>query len=61
MDCNDCEHLNIKESEQINNMSPHICLKYNKRVLHMSQSLIHDDYIYPCKECKSNYLVTDIQ
>lgn len=52
--CNNCEFLNIDEYEQnlIKNQGegcpPHICTKYNKRVMHYP--LIHPA-IYPCEEC----------
>ena len=53
MDCNNCEHLNITEAEQNirGNHIPHICTKYNQRVLHRATNKIHDEYIYPCDKC----------
>ena len=57
MDCNNCEHLNITEAEQNfikqrgNTFVPHICTKYNQRVLHRATSKIHNEYIYPCDKC----------
>ena len=53
MDCNNCKHLNITEFEQKQrgNHIPHICTKYNKRVLHRATNKIHNEYIYPCDEC----------
>lgn len=53
MDCNNCKHLNITEVEQQREgtCSPHICTKYNKRVLHMTANRNHSGYIYPCDEC----------
>lgn len=52
--CNACEFVNITESEQnllkqkLGFTPPHICKKYNKRVIHypFPQPMIH-----PCKEC----------
>lgn len=55
MDCNNCEHLNMTEAEQnaIEHGAyiPHICKKYNRRVLHHTTSIIHNEHIYPCDEC----------
>lgn len=53
--CNDCEFLNIDEREQniIKKRDgwcpPHICKKYNKRVLHFPY---REPYIHPCEECE---------
>lgn len=56
MDCNYCEHLNITEEEQrrtsYGNNIPHICTKYNKRVIHMASSRHHKAHLYPCEECE---------
>lgn len=52
--CNECPHLNINEREQIRlkkgglGLSPHICKKYNKRVLHYPY---REPDIHPCDEC----------
>ena len=53
MDCNNCEHLNITEAEQKQrgNYIPHICTKYNQRVIHRATNKIHNEYIYPCDKC----------
>lgn len=56
MDCNDCEYLNITEKEQRRaghgNYIPHICTKYNKRVIHRASSMRHKARLYPCEECE---------
>ena len=57
MDCNNCKHLNITEAEQNiikqrdGTYPPHICTKYNQRVLHRATNKIHNEYIYPCDKC----------
>lgn len=53
MDCNNCKHLNITEAEQQRDGTcpPHICTKYNQRVLHRATSKIHNEHIYPCDKC----------
>lgn len=56
IDCNTCPHLNITEEQQERfwrvtkkkAMFPHICLKYNKRVLHYPY---YEPMIHPCDEC----------
>lgn len=56
MDCNDCEYLNITEKEQRRtkhgNDIPHVCTKYNKRVIHRASSRYHKARLYPCEECE---------
>lgn len=61
MNCNDCEHLNITEYEQhhikitFGEVIPHICTKYNKRVIHRvgaTRNYNHSSYLYPCDECE---------
>ena len=53
--CNGCEFLNIDEYKQdlikakCGYCPPHICNKYNKRVLHFPYS---EPYIHPCEECE---------
>ena len=53
--CNGCEFLNIDEYEQdlikvkFRHCPPHICNKYNKRVIHFPYS---EPYIHPCEECE---------
>lgn len=54
IDCNTCIHLIITEVEQNfikqrgNTFAPHICSKYNKRVLHYPYE---EPMIHPCDEC----------
>lgn len=55
-DCNYCNYINITEKEQNYKKTkgvfvPHICLKYNKRVIHRSSRPNHSEYLYPCEEC----------
>jgi hypothetical protein len=56
MDCNDCKYLNITEKEQRRtnhgNQIPHICTKYNKRVIHRASTMRHKARLYPCEECE---------
>lgn len=58
MDCNDCRHLMITEKQQKElkiggfGFAPHICMKYDKRVFHRTQSRFHSGYLYPCEECE---------
>lgn len=57
IDCNDCPHLNITEEQQEHMwriskrmaMFPHICIKYNQRVLHYPY---REPMIHPCKQCE---------
>ena len=61
VDCNECEYLNITEAEQnyikkvLKKTYDHVCIKYNKRVLHNHNGFIgginHSSCIYPCEEC----------
>ena len=52
--CNACEYLNLTEGEQnlikrqCGETPPHICKKYNKRVIHYP---LPEPLIHPCKEC----------
>ena len=52
--CNACAFLNLTEGEQnlIKRQSgetpPHICKKYNKRVMHFPNA---HPMIHPCEEC----------
>ena len=56
IDCNTCPHLNVTEEQQDRfwmmgnkkSMFPHICKKYNKRVLHYPYQ---EPMIHPCDEC----------
>lgn len=62
--CNGCKHLSIDEDEQnlIKSQSgeiyPHICKKYNKRVLHMPYK---EPYIHPCEECNRDRFYKRLQ
>lgn len=57
IDCNDCPHLNLTEAGQdylwrLSNKKgkfPHICTKYNQRVLHYPY---REPMIHPCRQCK---------
>lgn len=57
IDCNDCPHLNITEEQQERMwriskrkaMFPHICRKYNQRVLHYPY---REPMIHPCRQCE---------
>lgn len=56
-DCNNCEHLNVTETEQkelekAGIVQLHICRKYGKHVNHQSVNKWHTGWIYPCKECR---------
>ena len=56
-DCNNCPHLSITEEQQHRiwkaagkiAMLPHICTKYNVRVLHYPY---REPMIYPCSQCE---------
>lgn len=52
--CNDCEHVNLTEEQQHRTApgSPHICMKYGKRVFHRSSRLGCHEMLFPCKECE---------
>jgi hypothetical protein len=59
MDCNDCKHLNITESEQHKRGChiPHICTLYNTQVYHYSSKFntyYYDPRLFPCDECKKH-------
>ena len=57
IDCNDCSHLSITEEQQHRlwrvtgkkSMLPHICTKYNERVLHYPY---REPMIHPCQQCE---------
>ena len=51
--CNKCEYINMTEDEQhkAEKGSPHMCLKYKKRVFHNSSRPGYHEMIRPCKEC----------
>lgn len=57
IDCNDCPYLNITEEQQEHMwriskrkaMFPHICTKYNQRVLHYPY---YEPMIHPCRQCE---------
>lgn len=58
VNCNICVHVSQTEEEQKNDCryAPHICMIYQKRVIHQSQELGDHSMIYPCEECvKSMY------
>lgn len=58
-DCNKCQYINmtehmqniIKDGKKLN----HICTKYNKRVLHGANTIIHDQRLIPCDECQREH------
>lgn len=59
-DCNTCKYLSCTEAEQdhlkrvFDELIPHVCTKYNKRVIHIcsaTRSLNHSSYLHPCEEC----------
>lgn len=55
--CNRCKYLSIDEHTQnrifkeTGVLKPHVCLKYNVRVLHMPY---REPFIHRCKECIQN-------
>lgn len=60
IDCNDCKYLSCTETEQdhlrnvFNETIPHVCIKYNKRVLHLvgeRRNLNHSSVLHPCDDC----------
>jgi len=55
INCNECQFINLTESQQINNKDYHICLKHNERLFHRSNNpKIKHEYIYPCDKCNGN-------
>ena len=52
--CNNCEHINLTEEQQYRTApgSPHICMKYGKRVFHKSNRPGYHGMLFPCKECE---------
>ena len=61
-DCNECKYLSCTEQEQdhlrkvFKETIPHVCIKYNKRVLHRHNAFVtgtrsHKSCINPCEEC----------
>lgn len=58
MDCNKCKNLNITEKEQTNKKEDHMCLKYNRRVLHNNfRGKEPTERLYPCVQCcDDNYM-----
>lgn len=67
IDCNNCPHLNITEEQQERlwraskkkTMLPHMCNKYNQRVLHYPY---REPMIHPCQQCeeeKENEKITN--
>lgn len=58
-DCNNCKWLNITEIEQDRVkrrtiFNEHACLLYGIRVYHKANTRRHDEFIFPCSECKRN-------
>jgi hypothetical protein len=64
IDCNDCPHLNITEEQQehfwkvTKNIFPHICRKYNERVLHCPY---REPMIHPCPQCEESMKIANIK
>ena len=64
IDCNDCPHLNITEEQQehfwkvTKNILPHICQKYNERVLHCPY---REPMIHPCPQCEESMKIANIK
>jgi hypothetical protein len=63
-DCNTCIHCNLTEDEQnkiykkTKDKPNHICLLFNKRILHRCRQ---NGYLYPCNECGGwEYINKDI-
>jgi hypothetical protein len=56
MGCNGCKHLNINHDQAklitktIGRHIPHMCEKYNTKLLHVDMDCNTDDF-YRCKEC----------
>lgn len=52
--CNNCEYINLTEEQQhrLAPGSPHICMKYGKRVFHRSSRPGYHGILFPCKECE---------
>lgn len=63
-DCNNCKWLNLTEEEQRQQASqglsvifiPHVCEKYNKRVIYRRNDNIvhHLSFIWPCDDCRKD-------
>ncbi len=56
IDCNYCSYLSISETRQNalkkqGEIRLHICLKFNKRVFHYTNTKDHAPYLCPCAEC----------
>lgn len=51
--CNECRYINITEEEQHRKSVdiPHICTKFNARVLHRDNHTGYNDFITPCLQC----------
>lgn len=54
-DCNDCQHMSLKEADQTDNREPHMCTLYNKRCFHIANTRIHLPKIMPCAQCALDY------
>jgi len=52
-DCNKCKYLNITEYQQniCGKKIPHMCKKYNKRVLHRDNYNDHHPQLVPYEKC----------
>lgn len=66
IDCNICPYLSITEEQQERlwrasgkkAMLPHICTKYNERVLHYPYQ---EPIIHPCKQCEKEKNIENIR
>jgi hypothetical protein len=56
IDCNNCYHISVTEEQQqrLGNRNLHYCRCYNQRLFHKTQSAVHNNYIYPCRDCTDN-------
>lgn len=66
IDCNNCPHLSITEEQQERlwrttnkkAMPPHMCTKYNQRLLHYPYE---EPMIHPCQQCEEEKEKTTIE
>ncbi len=60
-DCNGCGFLDLTEQEQQaladKCFRNHYCTFYRKRVMHRTSNLIHNERLYPCRECENDKYV----
>lgn len=57
IDCNNCRHINMTETEQVDKRRHHICLKYSRRIFHNANILKSDRKLEPCWNCwNDNYV-----